>query len=208
MDHINGNIRVINSSRAKILINYHWEGMITVEGSSETIRDGFIGIQANLATNVDYGILVRNNQNLVVTNFYMESADRYFSVEGNDNHTGGHVSIAGVKVQTALNPLITIDNYKGRVAALCLQYYQAPEQREITCTGSQPVSLIWIGNNSYSPSVNFHITKSAKLILIENVWKGSSNKIPEGGLQQASEVLDDFREMGENDLYLNYNLKN
>lgn len=204
LNHINGNIRAVNSSRANILINYHWEGVVTVEGASESIRDGFMGIQANLATNVNYGIMVKDNQNLVVTNFYVESADRYFSVEGNGNQTEGHVSIAGIKVQTALNPEISIDNYKGRVSGLCLQYYQAPEQREIKQTGYQPVNLIWIGNNSYSPSVIFNVTPSAKLILIENSWKGSSNKIPPGGLQLASEVLDDFREMGKNDLYLNY----
>ncbi len=204
-NHMVGNVRATNSSRAKILINFKWQGTLTVEGATERDRDGFMGIQAMLATNVPYGIYVKDNQNLIVTNFYSEQADRYVSIEGNGVNTNGHVTIAGVKIQTALQPQINIDNYKGRVAGISLQHYQAPDPRLIVQTGIQPVKLLWMGNNGYNPTIIFNTSPTGKLVFIENTWKGPADTIAGGDLQVASDVLDDFREMGINDLLLNYN---
>ncbi len=203
--HLVGNVHVTNSSRAKILINFKWEGTVTIEGATERIRDGFMGIQAMLTTNVPYGIYVKDNQNLVATSFYSESADRYVSIEGNGVNTNGHVTIAGVKVQTTLQPQINIDNYKGRVAGISLQHYQPPDPRIITQTGTQPVNLLWIGNNGYNPTVTFNTSTTGKSIFIENTWKGPADNVTAEGLKVASDALDDFREMGLNDLLLNNN---
>jgi hypothetical protein len=205
VNHLNGNVHVTNSSRAKILINFKWEGTTTVEGASEKKRDGFMGIQAMLATNVPYGIYVKDNQNLVATSFYSEQAERYVSVEGNGVNTNGHVTIAGVKIQTTLQPQITIDNYKGRVAFLSLQHYQPPDPRIISQTGSQPVTLLWMGNNGYNPTITFNTNAAAKLVFIENSWKGPADNINADGINVATNVLDNFRELGYNDLKLNYN---
>lgn len=204
MNHLNGNFHATNASRAKILINFKWEGTATVEGASERNRDGFIGIQAMLATGVPYGIYVKDNQNLTVTNFYSEQADRYVSIEGNGVNANGHVTIAGVKIQTALQPQITINNYHGRVAGVSMQHYQTPDPRNIAQTGIQPVNLLWIGNNGYNPTVTFTTSPAGKLVFIGNTWKGPADSIPVGGLQAAIEVLDDFRELGMMDILLNY----
>lgn len=99
---------------------------------------------------------------------------------------------------------ISIDNYRGRVAGISLQHYQAPETRIITQTGTQPLNLLWIGNNGYNPKVSFNTSPGTKSVYIQNTWKGPVDMIPLGGLKVASDVLDDFREMGMNELLLNY----
>ena len=203
-NHLNGNVRATNSSRAKILINFHWEGTLTVEGAVETIRDGFIGLQAKLSTNAPYGIHIKDNQNLIVTNYYMEQADQYLLIEGNNSNINGHATIAGIKVNTNKNPAIEINNYKGRIACVSLQYYQGIDPKEITQTGTQPLNLLMIGNTGFSPKINFNTTPAASLVLLQNKWIGKADTIPLVGLQVAADAFDDFRELGQYDLAMNF----
>jgi hypothetical protein len=62
--------------------------------------------------------------------------------------------------------------------------------------------MLWMGCETYGPAINFNTASSASLSLIQNNW--AADTILAQGLQAASDALDDFREMGEKDLLLNY----
>jgi hypothetical protein len=205
-EHFTGNMRFTNSSRAKILVNVSWEGAIVVEGSEEIVRDGFLGFLTRFNTNEPFGLYVRDNQNIVIGDYYTEQAEGYWSIEGNPGDPAGYVTVSGIKDQGWTNPEgnINIRNYQGRISCITTQHYAEPPVREILHTGDRPLDLLFMANRGYDPQITFNLGPGANLILIQNQWNGPVDVIPAGGLETASKALDDFRRLGYYDMALNY----
>ena len=73
----------VNFTDAGILANVSYEGSIVVEGKSPR-RDGFLGFLTRLCTLSTHALYLKDNQNIVVSDFYVEQADNGFVFEGDD----------------------------------------------------------------------------------------------------------------------------
>ncbi len=80
-DHFNGNLKFTDCARANLLFNTSFEGAIVVEGK-EPQRDGLLGFMTRLATINTNGLFVKDSQNLVMSDYYVESADRMMEFRG------------------------------------------------------------------------------------------------------------------------------
>jgi len=81
-DHFNGNLRFTDCARARLLFNTSFEGAIVVEGR-QPHRDGLLGFMTRLATINTNGLCVKDSQNLMMSDYYVESADRMMEFHGN-----------------------------------------------------------------------------------------------------------------------------
>jgi hypothetical protein len=203
-EHVTGNTRVIDSSRGTVLFNVGWEAALIVEGKNETVRDGFLGVLTRFNSNEPYGLYVKDNQSVVITDYYTEQTEGWLSIAGGPGMPEGRVTIVAVKSQQDKNPGVVIEDYAGRIAMICVQHYQAPDPRDYVHTGTRPLDLMFIANKSYDPTVKITCGPGARLTLLGNMWKGPADTVTPDALRAASRALDDLRELGAMDLELNH----
>ena len=98
MPHVQGNLHFVNCARATVLANCSYEGSVVIEGK-ERPRDGLIGFQTRLATLVTHGLYLRDSQNIVMSDFYIEQSDNGYRFEGAPGDPAGRATIQGAKVQ-------------------------------------------------------------------------------------------------------------
>ena len=203
--HVNGNQHFTDSSRAMILMNTSFEGSIIVEGT-EAMRDGILGFMTRLGTIVNYGLYVRDSQSIVMSDFYMEQSDRLLDFQGNPGDLAGRVTIQMPKSHCSQNPVISIQNYNGRVALGPSMFYPGGvTPARIAQEGTNPCDFILMACQPYEVIPKLEFSSSAKGALLENTGKGmGKNEIPDGALSNVAEALDDLRALGALDLKLNY----
>jgi sialidase-1 len=118
-DHFNGNLKFTDCSRANVLFNTSFEGAIVVEGQ-ESRRDGLLGVMTRLATINTNGLQVKDSQNLVMSDYYVESADRMMEFHGNAGDPPGRVTIQMPKSHCSQNPVISLPSKKRHLAGVRL----------------------------------------------------------------------------------------
>lgn len=222
MPHVQGNLRFINCGRATVLTNCSYEGSVVVEGK-EKIRDGQLGFQTRLATIVTHGLYLRDSNNIVMSDFYVEQSDNGYLFEGATDDPPGRATITGAKFHSftsadpAKNNLIDIRNYKGQLFIGPYQFYMEPKRMRIQQEGANPVELFLLASSWYGAIPDPRLGPAAKLGVIGNEFYGTG---PDGEpvtdktmftsaptdflLASLSRALDDLRRLGENDLRLNH----
>jgi hypothetical protein len=147
MPHVQGNLHFVNCGRATVLANCSYEGSVVVEGKDQG-RDGLLGFQTRLATIVSHGLYLRDNHNIVMSDFYVEQADNGFRFEGGADDPPGRATLTGAKFQSfpsddpAKNNLIEIRDYHGQIAIGPYQFYQQPKRMRMKQQGGAPVDLL------------------------------------------------------------------
>jgi hypothetical protein len=207
-DHFNGNLRFTNSSRATLLFNASYEGAIVVEGKAESTRDGILGFLTRLATINLHGLYVRDSQNITMSDYYVESADRLMEFRGSPGDPEGRVTLGMPKTHCSQNPVIGIENYHGRIAIGPSMFYPGGiTPAEVTQKGANPLTLVLMACQAYDVTPAFRLDTGAKCVLLENTGKGmGGNILPPGGLAAVADALDDLRRLGALDLAINFNL--
>ena len=222
MQHVQGNLRFINSARATVLANVSYEGSVVVEGKDK-VRGGLLGFQTRLATIVTHGLYLRDNHSIVMSDFYTEQAENGYLLEGAPDDPPGRATIAGAKLDYAASddpakaiPL-DIRNYHGQIFFGPYQFYQSPKIMRLKQQGTSPVELFLIGSTWYGASPDFQLGPATKLFVVGNESFGIeadiasvSDQAPDQGtvtgpdLVPLSRALDDLRRLGEADQRLNH----
>jgi hypothetical protein len=204
-EHVTGNLRFTDCSRARILMNSSYEGAITVEGR-EPVRDGILGFLTRLGTINLCGLYVRDSQSIVMSDYYVEQADRFMDFRGRPGDPPGRVTISMPKDHGTQNPVISIAGYHGRVAiGPSMPYPGSVSPMQVIQQGDNPFSLVWMASQAYNVPVEFHLASAARLALIGNSGAmDTPDRIPAGGLADAASALADLRRLGRLDLALNY----
>jgi hypothetical protein len=222
MPHVQGNLRFVNSQRATVLANCSYEGSIVVEGKS-TARDGLLGFQTRLATIVTHGLYVRDNNNIVMSDFYVEQADNGYWFEGATNDPPGRATLTGAKFHSFAstdpekNNVIDIRNYGGQIFVGPYQFYIDPKKMRIKQQGVAPVEIFVLSSAWYNAVPDAQLGATAKLSFVGNEFYGTG---PDGEpspdkalfaappssetLTKLIPALDDLRRLGEADLQLNH----
>lgn len=207
-DHVDGHIDVINSSAATILFNVSYDGVVSVEGRTSP-RTGFMGMQTRVSALDAWPLVVRDNQNLVIGDYYNEQTDHFVWLEGGGTQRG-RVSIKGVKMHSWTPEAVTINRYAGRVAFMGGHFVYDPA-RVITVVGPQYLDLVLLGNSFWKELPVIGHGAQTRRIVVGNLLLQTAdsralvpNRAPVGWQGVAAEVLDDFRELGRMDLLLNW----
>ena len=217
MPHVQGNLQIVDSARATILGNCTYEGSITVEGKSPE-RDGLLGFMTRLATLVTHGLYLRDSQNIVMSDFYLEQANNGLVFEGNPGDPAGRATIAGAKLQftvgkteEAKGTAVDIRGYHGRIVLGPDQIYHDPPATRILQSGEQPVELTLLGLSFYAAHLAPEITDKAKLSIVGCEAVGmkddpfrAEDSFDEETLAGVGAALDDYRRLGAADLKLNH----
>jgi hypothetical protein len=215
MQHVDGNMRFVDCAQAIILANVSYEGSIIVDGK-DTHRSGLLGFQSRLATLITYGLYLRDNQNIVMSDFYIEQANNGYDFEGSPDLPPGRATIQGAKIHFFLSEedkgtAINIKNYGGQIFMGHLQYYVDPKATRMWQTGDDPVKLYILASTFYDTKPDIRKTDAAKFYFIGNMPFGmqtvqytAEDVLPEADMSSLIPMLDDLRRLGETDLKLNH----
>jgi hypothetical protein len=199
--HVQGNLRFTDSARAAFLFRTSYEGTITVEGT-DADRDGLLGFLTRLATQSKPTLHVRDNHSLVMSDFYNEQSDEHLVFEGAAGQPEGAVTIQGPKMHMfSQQPVITINDFAGRIYYGQSQFYIDPKEPRLVSSGSRPVRLILAGHFWYNTKPRIELGPEVTLTMLGN------RDVPDSGvdnesLRAAASALDDLRRLGDLDRQL------
>lgn len=216
---MSGAILLNDSGQAEILGNFHL-GRLEVSGA-ELPKTGFAGMMYQNDVHRDYALTVKDNQNIVIADFYQEQNERYLKLEGGSRQDSGYVTIGASKVGSVLPGFITIDNYQGRVwlSNAEVTYPRGADFIKnplfITHTGSSKIDFMLVGNafmkrNGIVCAPKFEYGRKMNFTSLGNLFGNSSHIVvlPEskgkGWLKNAQKALDDFRRIGAINIKLNF----
>jgi hypothetical protein len=227
MQHVNGNLRFIDSAQATILVNESYEGVVVLEGKDKK-RDGFLGFLTRLTTASDPALIVKDNHSIVMSDFYVEQADSYIRLEGGAEPQSGRITIQGAKIDFLPakkdNVLIDIDNYQGEFTLGHNQFYLTVPVAKIYGKGDRPLDIVLAGNFFYKSKPDIKLGPKTKLAYVGNQGiitvvekdkdgKDSSKNVPMKEVEdskgadpmpQLIRAFDDLRRLGELDMRLNH----
>lgn len=211
--HVQGNLRFVNSARARFLFAQSYEGTISVSGADRQ-RDGLLGFMFRLATITNPALDVRDNHSLVASDFYVEQADTYLRLAGAPGDPPGAITIQGAKIHTFTDtPLLDAQGYHGRVFLSNDQFYVEPKTPKFVTVGDQPLELLVAGMVSYNAHPEFALGPGTHLTMLGNAPFGSGSGVEDRGLDRPEAMatfaaaLDDLRRLGRLDHEVNGWLK-
>lgn len=196
-----GKLRLADCGRAQIfaLIDY---GVTIIEGAEQP-KTGFTGMMFHNAALTPYALIVRDNQDVVVADYYMEQSIHYLLCEGGNRQGKGHVTIGASKVSSKDQEAVTIRDYEGRVwigGGDWQWEVNRVESVHLRQEGKRPVSLICVGNTWVAnPVLDFG--EGGHFVSLGEVLGGKDryplpNQATSGDPLEAAAALDDFRQLG------------
>jgi hypothetical protein len=179
MPHDNFPLTVQNCGPAQIFSKFLQNGVITVSGTSA--KTGFLGTMIAEGEQVipnDYNIVINDNQDLVIGDYYTEQCQNDISLSRGGGTGTGRVTIQGLNSASGENNgtgqptlLLNVNNYQGRVfyGSLVTQDDNSTVPIQINQTGANPIDMI-LPSNLYSDGVPTITTASgANLITTQDV---------------------------------------
>lgn len=213
-----GNLRLIDSADARVIGNVTHEGAITVDGPVSAVY-GFAGFMMRTSTANDYGVYVRNDNSLVLSDWYYEQSDNGILLSGDANpYTFGRVTIQGAKSDFWGSPnaqLMTINDYQGSVFYGANQPYTNPPPPTLpplpwtqTISADGPVSIVLWGNVWCETLLGPSVSNGATLTTLANQGFGAGSPPPDNHTPQTLTDLTlafgDLQRLGIMDLMLNF----
>lgn len=113
--HLDGRLTIRNSSAANILLGFLLSRQLIVEGTSP--QTGRLGILSRVSAIEDYPLIIRDNQSLIMTDWYNEQSKHLALIQGNNRITG-KVIIDHTKAESTHNTSVKIDSYNGLIASI------------------------------------------------------------------------------------------
>lgn len=220
--HFDGNTNFINCSRATILVNLQTGGRLVVQGAAYP-KSGFMGVQYFNGCHNPYDITVRDNQDLILLDYYSENTDRLALIRGDNSTTPGHVTVQATKQGhfAMTSGVIDVNNYTGRVlwnngGFVDSQHKTNNPGYPIIHSGTRLVDLLFAGNGFryVQPTITENGSGMTKHLL-GNLWRNVDDTVPANygqitnitntnTISLVSQGFDDIRRLGILDGNLNY----
>lgn len=198
LEHLQGNLRIRNSGKARILARISYEGTVTIEGPSVGDEKTFPGFLTRLTTIADPTLIVRDNASVVMSDWYVEQALSHIRASGGRNERGGRIVLQQPKVQMNSNaPVLTVDGFNGLIAFAPALFYCKPQNMVFSGVPGPSFALLIGGAFFYrsTPVVRFEPT--APVCFLGN--HGVADKAPMEAKRLWGEALDALRRLGQQD---------
>lgn len=213
----NGNLRIADSAMATVFLGLTYEGSIVVEGKSPA-RKGFIGGCVRLATQSDPAAWIKDNQSLVLSDYYAEQSIHLLRLSGDAALPPGRVTLQGAKFALMIpeNNAVEVDNYHGELALGPYQFYADNPVHHFVQRGTASFALSLVGPTFYNSKPEFKLAPTSQLNVtgLYSVGLNSDDTVsPTTGLNDtpqdeaipgAVRALDDLRRLGAVDLEMNH----
>ena len=188
LPHFDGSMHFTNCSAATILASFSVAGVLQVDGS-QSEKSGFLGFLERTNSSNVCDIVVRDNQDLVGTNYYTEQTGSLLQASGDGAYPGqpGHITIQATELQLDDPNCIRINDYEGRIGILSGQFISrmgisgAPflygpgaTGYSISQTGTRPVDLLMLGNTFFNFDPTFVGGPGLNLSVIQNLVNGDN----------------------------------
>ena len=216
MPHLDSSLTVQNSSAAQIYGKFVLGGPFTVSGTGA--KTGFLGVLAGeigqQGNTTGWNVVVTDNQNLVLEDWYYEQAWNGIELESGSGTSPGCVAIQGFSAGSGINSgtsnypttQIMVNNYQGSLLYGWLPFINctgtAPVQ--ITQTGTNPFNMLLEGDDFYAGLPTITTSNSANLVMSQNQDEisGTSfymsdypNPLTGANLALLAKGLDPFRQL-------------
>jgi hypothetical protein len=219
LDEVQGNLHFEDSARATILANVSYEGSVNISGKGK-VRDGFLGFMTRLATGVNYGLIDKNNNNAVFSDFYIEQAGSAYNLSGDPDDPPGRVTIQSPKIDFTGKPeqmdaarVFVLDNYAGDIFLGPSQFYVTPKEMRFELKGTRKADLYLLGDSFYtsvpkileqSPSIGLNWVGIKPPSNDPAILELTKTNVSAGEYGRIAPALDDLRKLGEMDLKFNF----
>jgi hypothetical protein len=211
-----GLMRFTDCARATILVPLSYYGALIVEGKDKA-RSGLTGILSRFSGG-PWNVLVRDNQSLVMSDYYSESSANIFLFEGGPDDPPGRITIQGAKLhlleKTAGNALET-RGYAGQIV-IGPDQFNAAKSGGVKLEGDRPLEVALIGCCFYHALLQPQVTGGAHLYLLGDLAVDVkdllpaeapdlyADSLPAEKLPLLAGALDDLRRLGEADLRVDH----
>jgi len=198
IEHLQGNLRIRNSGRARILARTSYEGTITLEGPSVGDEQTFPGFLTRLTTIADPTLVVRDNASVVMSDWYVEQALSHIRASGGRSKSPGRIILQQHKIQmNSEGPLMTVDGFNGLVAFAPAQFYCKPPNMVFSGAPGPSFALLIGGAFFYRSTPVVRFEPAAPVYFVGN--HGVADKVPQEASRLLVEVLDALRRLGRLD---------
>jgi hypothetical protein len=224
MPHVNVPLTVQDCGAAQILCNFLQGGAISVSGIGP--KTGFLGAvigEIEQVVPADYNIVVDDNQDLIIGDYYTEQCANDVSLLRGNGTGSGRVTIQGLNSASGNNNgtgaptlLLNVNNYQGSVfySSLLTQDFNGTVPVQINQTGANPIDLMLVGNVFIDGVPKITTEKGANLISTQNVQvSANTGDVPENPnpLTPANNLslvkgIDHLRQLEAVDLSVQYGI--
>ena len=211
-----GMLRFTDCARATILVPLSYYGALIVEGKGQE-RGGLTGILSRFSGG-PYNVLVRDNQSLVVSDYYSESSGNILLCTGGPDDPPGRVTLQGAKLNL-LDKLagntVEANGYSGQIV-IGPDQFNGPPAGAVKLAGDRPLDVVLAGCSFYHALLRPQVTGAAHFYQLGDLAIAVSDLVAAGGadlyadslppdkLPLLAGALDDLRRLGEADLRLDH----
>lgn len=226
LNAVEGNLRLIDAARATVLARTSYEGAVTVEGKGRQ-RDGFLGIMTRLSTNTTWGITVNDNQNIVVSDLYVEAADNGIILAGSPDLPPGRATLSCSDFDLNLSlpkgkprppdtgTALDVRRYAGEAFVGLCQFYQEPPETLLKVDAGDKTAVYLFCCLFYNTRLSLrggagavHVLGNQGVGKVSAAGEATFLDTRDAGARDAarhlSRALDDLRRLGALDLALNH----
>ena len=209
-DLLDGRIRISNSSQATILLGNVLSVQMIIEGDSQ--QTGFLGVLSRTSALEKFPLIIKDNQSLIMTDWYNEQTSHLLSMEGSlDKY--GKVILDHTQAATYDAMITKINNYTGLLMHSGGMFGLSSKNRAISIESSSTsqVDIILLANMYWHKAPDMSKSKINPHISMNSINKKGfapmatvENKLQKNTFSSINTALNAFRELSEYDLALNY----
>jgi hypothetical protein len=211
-----GTLHLLDCGAATIVVPLSYYGALIVEGQGRQ-RNGLLGILSRFSGG-DYNVVLKDNQSIVMSDYYSESSGNIFLLEGRPEDPPGRVTVQGAKLhldKTRATNVIEVRNYAGQMF-LGPDQFNGAAAEGVALAAERRMDLFLLGNSFYVSPLRVTKRGAANVYRLGNVPVATINvpsaesaamfadTLPPAQLGEIATGLDDLRRLGETDLRLNY----
>ena len=197
-----GKLRLADCGRADIFALIHY-GIAIIDGAKQP-KSGFTGLMFHNAAFPSYALTVRDNQDVVVGDYYMEQSTHYLLCDGGNRQGKGHITIGASKISSKDQEAVTVRNYEGRVwiSGGDAQWEKDRQQPvHLKQEGERPVWLFSVGNAWCDSEPILDFGEGGHFVRLGDVTSDKHrrplpNQASDTAIREAASALDDFRQLG------------